>query len=149
MRRPQLTIASMLGIVAVAAVGIVAFQTATDAALTVVINGVVLILIYATVEAKFSQGSTAAWWFGFALFGWVALLCSEANLSTTKIFGWLMVLVEPTYFLDDSPGIQRWICRYGMARALFSLVVGLGGAILVAWYAGKRERRQSSEFKHH
>jgi hypothetical protein len=76
MRRPRVSIAGLMGVVVLAALGFAAIRLgpeATSGAMTLVTCAVLLLAIVGAVSR---QGGRRAWWLGFALFGWAYLVAA-------------------------------------------------------------------------
>ncbi|MDB5350671.1 MAG: hypothetical protein JWN86_1918 [Planctomycetota bacterium] len=76
MKRPRFTIASILVVVVLVAVGLAALRAATDAWDVGLFGITVLILLTAVLGAVHRPDRPRAFWLGFALFGWVYLVAS-------------------------------------------------------------------------
>src|SRR4051812_38701620 len=89
MRRPRITIASLLGIVAFVGVAFAALREPTDAWDATLLGLTLLVLITSALLAVHRTGERRAFWQGFALFGWAYLVASlvpsiESRLPTSK-----------------------------------------------------------------
>ena len=89
MRRPRITIAGLLGIVAFVAVAFAALRVPTDGWDGGVFGVTPTVLLISVLLAAHRTERRRAFWIGFALFGWAYLLVSqippiEARLPTTK-----------------------------------------------------------------
>ena len=94
MTRPRFTIAGLLGTVLFLAVGLAALRAATDAWDSGVLGITLALLLISVLLAVHRTEGRRAYWFGFALFGWVYLVMSlvppvEARLPTTKALAYL------------------------------------------------------------
>src|SRR4051812_42547469 len=70
MRRPRITIASLLGIVAFVGVASAALREPTEAWDSTLLGLTLLLLLTSVLFAVHRSGDRRAFWQGFALFGW-------------------------------------------------------------------------------
>jgi hypothetical protein len=90
MRRPRITIAGLLGIVAFVAVAFAALREATNPWDSGVFGVILMTLLTSVLLAIHREADRRAYWIGFALFGWAYLSMSlipsvEARLPTTRM----------------------------------------------------------------
>ena len=124
---------STLWLVAAAALSLAALRSASPAWSSGVWHFVLLALVIATIRARVVDDARSAWWFGFALFGWVSFLFADQSGLMTGLLGALLHPFAPQYFRnDDDPEIRAWICRYDIAKRLLGLVAGLIGGTIVS-----------------
>ena len=69
-RRIRIPIAAIMAVIAVLAVEMASFRVASDGYVNLTRHLTVVVLATATYLARYREGDRAAWWFGFALFGW-------------------------------------------------------------------------------
>jgi hypothetical protein len=107
MRRPRITIACLLGIVAFVGVAFAALWEATEDWDSTLLGLTVLLLLASVLLAVHRSGDRRAFWLGFALSGWDHLILSwvppvESRLPTTKalVAVWEM-LARPEILWDD------------------------------------------------
>ena len=104
MRRPRITIAALLGIVAFVAVAFAALREPTDGWDSGVFGVTLTTLLTSVLLAVHHTGERRAYWLGLALFGWAYLVMSlvptiEARLPTTTFLA----------RLDPLLGARPWI----------------------------------------
>src|SRR4051794_19981172 len=100
MRRPRITIASLLGIVAFVGVAIAALREPTDAWDATLLGLTVLVLLASALLAVHRRGGGGAFWRGFALLGWAYLVASlappvEIRLPTRRGFDLVGSILPP------------------------------------------------------
>ncbi|HWE37149.1 MAG TPA: hypothetical protein VG406_11335 [Isosphaeraceae bacterium] len=76
MLAPRFTIAGLMGLVVVAAVGVAALRFASELWAGVLLIGTLAMLGAAVLGVVHRRGARRAWWQGFALFGWGYLFVS-------------------------------------------------------------------------
>ena len=108
MRRPRITIAGLLGIVAFVAVAIAALRLPTDAWDSGVLGVTLTVLLISVLLAIHRPDDCKTHWLGFALFGWSYLALSlvlpiEARLPTTKVLAlaWEKMPRREIFWADD------------------------------------------------
>jgi hypothetical protein len=94
MTRLRFSIASLLGLVLFLAVSLAALREATDVWDSAIVTGTLGLLLASVPLAVHRTERRRAFWLGFALFGWVALVASlvppvESRLLTTKLLAYL------------------------------------------------------------
>jgi hypothetical protein len=94
MTRLRFSIASLLGLVLFLAVGLAALREATDLCDSAVFTTTLGLLLVSVLLAVHRTQRRRAFWFGFALFGWAALVASlvpqvESGLPTSKCLSYL------------------------------------------------------------
>jgi hypothetical protein len=104
MRRPRITIAALLGIVALVGVAVAALREPTDGWDSGVLGVTLMTLLTSVLLAVQRMEERRSFWLGFALFGWAYLVASlvppvEARLPTTKFLA----------HLDPLFGERPWI----------------------------------------
>ena len=104
MRRPRITIAALLGIVAFVAVAFAALREPTDGWDSVVFGVTLTTLLTSVLLAVHRTADRRAYWLGLAFFGWAYLVMSlvptiEARLPTTRFLA----------RLDPLLGVRPWI----------------------------------------
>lgn len=93
MKRPQLSIAGLMGFVV-----IVALVMATSSWVNVVGYLTVAVLIVATYQARYRRRLAGAWWFGFSLFGWAYYIFGIDAMTS-----WSQPAQKPGSFVEDFP----------------------------------------------
>lgn len=141
MRRLRFSIAGLMGVVVVAAVGLAALQNPTSAW-----AGAIFMITYgwlgvAIVGAIYRRGAARAWWLGFAVFGCgylVMMSSSDGRLPfpatpTAEVLGRLRtVFGHPAAAMGPQAGtIMPTLYLYTqIGHALWALVIGLLGGLL-------------------
>jgi hypothetical protein len=74
MPRPRISLASLLGIIAVIALGLAGMMSASSVWTTAAATVTLALLLTALLGARLLDGIDRAFWAGFALFGWTYLL---------------------------------------------------------------------------
>jgi hypothetical protein len=85
MRRPRITIANLLGVVAFVAVAFAALRGPTDAWDATLLGLTLLVLITSVLLAVRRSGDRKSFWQGFALFGWAYLALSLVSPVATRL----------------------------------------------------------------
>jgi hypothetical protein len=147
MARFHVSIASLMAVMIPIALGLAAFQSATQLWVNIVFNLVVAVLLVATYKAKCSQGIEGAWWAGFASFGWGHLVLGllgmpwgqhygvGPELVTGEITGRVVALLEP----DRSAAVlQRVIARVLVVHCVLCVLLSLLGAYVFSFFAARR-----------
>jgi hypothetical protein len=146
MARLRLSIASLMVVMIPLAIGLAAFQSATQLWVNLIFNLVVAVLLLALYKAKCSQGIDGAWWAGFASFGWCHLVLGllgnsvahygvQPELLTAEITWRVLGLLES----DTSvAALQRVIARALVVHCFMSLLIALLGATIFRYFAARR-----------
>jgi hypothetical protein len=146
MARFRLSIATLMVVMIPFAIGLAAFQSATQLWVNLVFNLVVVVLLVATYQAKSSQGIDGAWWAGFASFGWCHLVMGllgmpwarhygDSQLITAEITTQVVALLES----DNSAAVlQRAMGRAVIVHCVLCIVFGLLGATIFSRFAARR-----------
>jgi hypothetical protein len=147
MARFRLSIATLMVVMIPFAIGLAAFQSATQLWVNLVFNLVVAVLLMALYKAKCSQGIDGAWWAGFASFGWCHLVSGllgnsfsqhygvQPELVTAEIIWRVLDLLES----DTSvAALQRVIARALVVHCVMSLLIALLGATVFSYFAARR-----------
>jgi hypothetical protein len=145
--RFHLSIANVMAVMIPLALGLAAWQSASQLWVDIVFNLVVAALLIATYKAKCSQGIEGAWWLGFAAFGWAHLVLGLVGVPWGQHFGvrpeivtadvtWRVVaLVEP----DPTPDFaQRATARALVVHCFVCLLLSLLGAAVFGFFAARR-----------
>jgi hypothetical protein len=139
--RLRFTIARMMGVVLVIAVGLAAWQIANNTWANIVFNVTVLVLIVATYNARFAPGKAGAWWLGFATLGWAHLVLWLCGRPWAESYSFnLSVVTDLVYFvLSANVGFDQLAsslsrdlepakARTVLMECATTLIVGLIGA---------------------
>lgn len=141
MAGPRPTIGGMLGLIALAAVGLAALRNPSEHMAALTLNLCVGILIWGTVEARQASGPAADFWFGFALVGWPHLLLTPVRFVRDWLatdFG-LLYLLELVPHEMDVKGKSDLHLRLMIAHHLASIGLGLvGGWAFDRWRGRSR-----------
>ena len=118
MRGPRYNIASVLGAIAVVAVGFAALREANDQWDSGLFSLTLGVLLSAVLLAVHRTEARRAFWIGFVLFGWGYLSLSvipstESRLITTQALAWL----EKANFLGNRANVLRIIPDLDRMRA--------------------------------
>jgi hypothetical protein len=147
MARLRLSIASLMVVMIPLAIGLAAIRLATQLWVNLVFNFVVVVLLVATYQAKFSQGIDAAWWAGFSSFGWCHLVLGLLGNSFAQHYGVQpeLVTAEITWRVLDLlesdtsvAALQRVIARALVVHCVMSLLIALLGATVFKYFAARR-----------
>src|SRR5262245_44347955 len=108
MRNLRISIAGLMGIVPVAAVGLAALRNASPTWAGPTYLGGRGVLGLAILCAIYAQGARRAWWLGFCLFGWGYLALMAVRLELRSAYlptSALLVALRPHlgYLPDPSP----------------------------------------------
>jgi hypothetical protein len=164
MRQVRVSIAGLMALVAVAAVGFAAVRTGSTFGFRVAYSLVVTLLIVATIAARYRRGREGAFWFGAAVTGWALFLVGHSyspnvsflpnpNLLTTMLGRKLTDLVIPRRAVIASSGdlisligfdVHSERDRATLGTVLMMMVVALalvGGLVSVA-IAGQQGRQE-------
>lgn len=139
MRSLRYSIAGLMGIVLVAAVGLSALKSASPAwsGAIYLLNRTVLGL--AVLNAFYSRGARRAWWLGFCLFGWgyVALVDTRPEIKAPYYMPTSLVLlkIEPylghaTPFGTSSDAVTARYAYMKIGHDLWALVAACMGGLL-------------------
>jgi hypothetical protein len=158
MARFRLSIASLMVVMIPLAIGLAAFQSATQLWVNLIFNLVVAVLLLALYKAKCSQGIDGAWWAGFASFDWCHLVVGllgnsvahygvQPELLTAEITWRVLGLLEPD---ASATALQRVIARALVVHCVMSLLFAMLGATVFRYFAARRlasdhARRQLGE----
>ena len=119
MRKLRFSIAGLMGVVVVSAVGLAAWRNADETWAGVMMLLTCGVLALAVVGAFYREGARRAWWLGFSVFGWgyMALwtLCYESSW-TMRPTTMVLQLVEP------------WM--WSLATPIGGGIVGFGGGMM-------------------
>jgi hypothetical protein len=106
--RWRFSISGLMAGVALAAVGLWAFRTGTEAAFRIFYTVMVGVLLVATLAAWLGPERRRGFWIGFALFGWASLLLGFGLKPGTFPFGMGRVSPPPVNeFLLSTPWLHR------------------------------------------
>src|SRR4051812_41827814 len=146
MRRFHISLAGLMAIMIPLALGLAAFQAATQVWVNIVFNLVVAALLTATYEAKRHKGAASAWWAGFASFGWAHLVLGliampwgqhfgiSPDLVTGEVTGRLVNLLEPE---TSAAALKTWTAKFLVVHCVSSLLFGLLGAVVFGLFASR------------
>jgi hypothetical protein len=70
----------MMAVVAVVAIGVASLRNPSLVLIGALLYIRVGLVLYGTFAARYGRGSAAAWWFGFAAFGWASLMLNASHL---------------------------------------------------------------------
>ncbi len=154
MRRFRFSIAGLMGIVLIAAVGLAGLRNASPLWAGTLLMLTCAALALAVVGAIYCRGPRQAWWLGFAIFGWgyLALLkgCSDPSVALhplsvlLEIFG-DRVILPPPRIIGGSVGGSGLGGAFGgpiappplvdrafaiVAQCLWTLAIAMAGSIL-------------------
>ncbi len=155
MRRFRFSIAGLMGIVLIAAVGLAGLRNASALWAGTLLMLTCATLALAVVGAIYCRGPRQAWWLGFAIFGWgyLALLkcCSDPSVALhplsvlLEIFGVRVILPPPRGIMGGSVGGPGFGGAFGgpsgppplvdrsfaiVAQCLWTLAIATAGSIL-------------------
>jgi hypothetical protein len=146
MGRFHFTIAGLMAVMIPVAVGLAAFQAASELWVNIVFNLVVAVLLAATYKAKCSRGIAGAWWAGFASFGWANLVLCLIGMPWGQHYGVAPTLVTAEIawrlveFLDPDPSpaaLQRVMARFLVLHCALSLLISWLGATIFSLFAAR------------
>jgi hypothetical protein len=119
MKRLQVSILTLILIIAACAMAFMALRTASDFWLSALYTFTTVLLLVAVIAARFRRGGEKAFWFGFAVFGWGFFLLGygpwrtatsdpteqrvplNRNLVTSKV-----ILFLVPYLITDSDDLE-------------------------------------------
>src|SRR5262245_29525728 len=104
MHAGRVSIAGLMGAVAVVAVGCAALRSGSPVWHGTLLLATRAILGVALIGALCRQGEKRAWWIGFALFGWIYKTCSFAANESWPMIPTQVLLDEFSSRIDDEPG---------------------------------------------
>jgi hypothetical protein len=142
MRRLRFSIAGLMGIVLVAAIGLAALRSPSAIWAGAIFSLTCAVLGLAIVGAIYCKGAARAWWLGFCVFGWGYLAMVGfsragppfAQLPTTQLLLALgPVLGHPAevFTVPRAPNGWRFLNNYfQIGHALLALLAGLAGGTL-------------------
>ena len=148
-RRIRIPIAALMAVIAVLAVELASFRVASDGDVNLTRHLTVVMLAAAVYLARYRESDRAAWWFGFALFGWAyfALVvdatarhsaASVLSLRAVPPVTMLGLFVSDEALTTNNPGlIKHWWNQYEISQSILTIVVAsLGG--LACWILSRR-----------
>ena len=147
MRAVRFSIAGMMAVVLVAAIGFAGLRAGSEAWTGGFILATRAALGLAVVGVLCRRGEKRAWWLGFAMFGWIYMRCSSAiydlwpKLPTQVLFDEIVArtLGEVVRFGFERPGLESqcvliWHCLWTLLAAVF------GGLMARALFGAITER---------
>ena len=147
--RVRIPIAALMALIAVLAVEMASFRVASDGYVDLWRHLTVVMLAVATYLARYREGDRAAWWFGFALFGWAYFALAvgaSARRSAVSFLSlrplppvtFLVLFVGDGYLTSKNPVlIKHWWNQFEILQSIFTLVAAcLGG--LAGWMLSRR-----------
>ncbi len=153
MGRFRVSIAGLMTVMIPVAIGLVALREASQLWVDIVFNLVVASLLFAIYKARCSQGTGAAWWTGFAAFGWAHLVLGLIGMPWGQHYGvspnlLTVVIIERVWEYFDSENsaaaVQGVIARFLVVHSVLSLLLSWIGAMAFGFFAGRGEPIESS-----
>ncbi len=148
-KRIRIPIAALMAVIAVLAVELASFRVASDGYVDLTRLLTVVMLAVAVYLARYREGDRAAWWFGFALFGW-AYFALAVNASARQSAASVLSLrpVPPVtvlglFFGDESltsnnrAVIKHWWNQYEILQSILTLVIACLGGV-AGWILARR-----------
>jgi hypothetical protein len=119
MRRPRVSIASLLAVVAVAALGFAAVTVASPIWVGLVTSLTWFLIVAALLGVLFGRGSRRVFWTGFALLGWSYLILTHHPTTVTFIRPYLLAtrLFETLYPILHLPSEDQEPVAWGAGSA--------------------------------
>jgi hypothetical protein len=155
MRNLRTSIAGLMGIVLMAALGLAALRNASQAwsgAIFLLTRGV---LGLAIIKAVYRRGADRAWWFGFCLFGWgyLALVEPRPEIRSPYLSTSLLLVTVRPYLADRvdlGPRSIRWVMSQyhylKIGHGLWAMVAAvLGGLLARIVFARSSDRARPRE----
>lgn len=147
MPRDHLSLAGPMAIIVVVSVELAALNWGTMIAVDVARFLTAILLAFATYLARYRRGDEAAWWFGFALFGWAYYALFLGGMGLGPAYSReSLVSVVPVMIMDSwmrasfaGPVVQQYNERLRIFHEIFILTVALIGGI-VCWAIERRRR---------
>ena len=121
MRLPRLTVLQALLLVAVIAVGLDSLVHPTRYRIRLLLWVEVSLLVFASFLARYASARTAAWWFGFACFGWAQLVHTA---STSPCFP-----SAPGTPISD--GFEDFFFPFNIAETITDIMISILGSGLI------------------
>ena len=163
MRTIRFSIAALMAVVVVAALGLAALRDASELRAGATFLLTCGVLCVAIVGAVCRTGTERAWWLGFALFGWGYMLLafrSPFNLPTTALLELLEARVHPPSEVGGRFGRLRSMLLDGgfggiagpsfdtsfrqIGHCLLALLAALLGGVLAVILFGRRSKRDEN-----
>jgi hypothetical protein len=133
---------------------LLAFREGTQFWVDSVFNFVVVSLLLATYKAKCSRDTAGAYWMGFAAFGWAHLVLGLIAMPWSQHYGvapnlgTLMIVERVWGYLDadtSAAAVPGLMARFLVIQSMLSLRLGLIGAMIFCFFAGRGEPAESSD----
>jgi hypothetical protein len=153
---PRVSIASLMFVVVLVAVGIAALRNPSYWGTSAIYSVTLALLIFSTAGVIFRKGESRLHWAGMAFFGWsyliVAIVSSDLN-PPTLITTWLLMEIDNRWPQEDIWNNMKFQSVHGIAprgpllffqmgHSVLALLSGLLGTILVRVFA-RLEDKQS------
>ena len=151
----RIPIAAFMAVIAVLAVELASFRVASDGYVDLTRHLTVVMLAVAVYLARYREGDRAAWWFGFALFGWayfalvVDATARRSAASVVSLRAVPPVTVLGLFFGDESltgnnPAvIKHWWNQYEILQSILALVIACLGGV-AGWMLARRRARPTA-----
>jgi hypothetical protein len=124
-RRFRFSIAAIMAIIALLAVDVASLRVATNAYLEIARHLTLVMLVLASYQAQNQKGDRAAWWYGFALWGWTYF---ALDILPQLWLPRLAVIADLTSQLR--PEIQQRLDGYEIIQLIVTMIVAfIGGYV--------------------
>ncbi len=153
MRRPRFTIARMMGMVLIAAVGAVLYRAPISCQAGLIFLATTAALALAVVAAIERRGARQAWWLGFAVFGWGHLASAILAIrpmpgpwtaTARRLFQLRLDLAPLTSIRPPGSWPEHAHVSIQIAHALWTLAAACAGGA-IAWLVFARRPDPSDD----
>lgn len=146
----KFSLLTLLGLVAVAAVGCAALAHPVRGSTVAVFTTTIVLLSSAVISATYCRAAVRAFWFGFAIMGWIYWLLvwvhlEEVSSRDTSLLAtsWVLDILDDTKLgviphdplIDPvfDPRVDAWLRFRQTGHCLWALLFALAGGVLARW----------------
>jgi hypothetical protein len=148
----RMSLAGLMGIVALVAVEVAALRSAGDGWVDACRLLTASVLVLATFLARDRRGGERAFWFGFAVLGWATFVLvvdalAGSRSSNSVISKLPLLVVEATVDRAESNSYDSHLRTLRQLHILHLVLILPAGFIggFVGWWADRRRRRHAEE----